>query len=96
MTNSLRRLSRRSKRAQTLAADANHQAMRPIHLLVALVEEKDGVVPAVLTKLGITPAIVSEDGRKKFSELPAVQGVQPGSHLDPALETGFHSGPKRG
>ncbi len=75
--------------SQTLAADANHQAMRPIHLLVALVEEKDGVVPAVLTKLGITPAIVSEDGRKKFSELPTVQGVQPGSHLDPALEQVF-------
>jgi ATP-dependent Clp protease ATP-binding subunit ClpB len=75
--------------SQSMAAEANHQAMHPIHLLVALVEEKDGVVPAVLTKLGITPTVVSVDGRKKFSDLPAVQGVQPGSLIDPALEQVF-------
>ncbi len=75
--------------AQALAAEANHQTIQLIHLLVALVEKKDGVAPAVLSKLGIAPGVVAEDARKKFAEIPAVQGVQGGTHIDSALEQAF-------
>ena len=39
--------------AQTLAAEQSHQQVHPMHLLVALAEEKEGVVGAVFDKCGI-------------------------------------------
>ena len=75
--------------AQALAAEAQHQAVQPIHLLAALVAEKDGVAPAVLSKLGIAPGVVAEDARKKFAAMPVVRGVRGGTHIDPALEQAF-------
>jgi ATP-dependent Clp protease ATP-binding subunit ClpB len=39
------------QRAQRLAEDHNHQEIEPAHLLYALLEEPEGVVPAVVTKI---------------------------------------------
>ena len=37
--------------AQQLARDLNHQAIEPAHLLLALLQQADGVVPAVVTRI---------------------------------------------
>lgn len=39
--------------AQQLAASAGHPAINPEHLLVTLVEQQDGVVPALLRALDV-------------------------------------------
>ena len=75
--------------AQALAAEADHQAVRPIHLLTALAEENDGVASAVLSKLGIDPGVIAADARKKFSDIPSVRGAPGGAHAAPALEQAF-------
>jgi len=37
--------------SQEIAARHENQAIEPLHLLVALVEQKDGVVPPLLARL---------------------------------------------
>ncbi|HEX2172728.1 MAG TPA: Clp protease N-terminal domain-containing protein, partial [Dehalococcoidia bacterium] len=44
--------------AQRLAEEQRHTQVEPEHLLRALIEQPDGVVPAVLEKLGIAPRTV--------------------------------------
>ena len=40
-------------RAQRLARDHSHSELQPEHLLEALLEESDGTIAAVLSKLGV-------------------------------------------
>ena len=42
--------------AQRLAESRQHTQLEPEHLLVALVDQENGVVPAILDKLGVPPA----------------------------------------
>ena len=43
------------QRAQNLVFDNNHLALEPAHLLISLLEQKDGIVSTILTKLEINP-----------------------------------------
>ena len=79
------------QRSQALASEAGQQQVHPVHLLVALAEEQDGVVGAVLSKCGIVANVVAEDARKLFNDIPQVQGAQGGTHLSPALGSIFQS-----
>ena len=60
--------------AQQLAEKQNHPQIEPEHLLVTLVEQTDGVVPALLRKLEIDPAAVARDARQLFGQQPQVHG----------------------
>ncbi len=77
------------QQAQTLAAEAQHQAVQPIHLLAALTAEKDGAAPAALSKLGIDPGVIAADARRKFADVPVVRGTPGGAHAAPALQKTF-------
>ncbi|MBI1353400.1 MAG: ATP-dependent chaperone ClpB [Acidobacteria bacterium] len=77
------------QRTQLLAAEESHQLVAPLHLLIALSEEQEGVVQAVYAKCGIVPRVVVEDARKLLKSLPKVQGVQGGTQLAPQLAETF-------
>ena len=70
---------------QELAEEAGHQAMAPAHLLTALAEQESGVVPAVLSKLGISRSEAAAAARALLEGFPSVRGAEPGTRLDPAL-----------
>ena len=70
---------------QVVAAEGHHQAVFPVHLLVALAEEENGIVVAVLSKLGLDPGGVANKSRALLTDIPTVQGVASGTHLDPSL-----------
>ncbi len=80
--------------AQSLAAEQSHQQVHPMHLLVALAEEKEGVVGAVFDKCGIQRQVVAEDARKLLSDIPQVQGAEGGTHLTPQLGSIFQAAEK--
>ena len=46
--------------AQSLAESRQHTQVEPEHLLAALVVQENGVVPAILDKLGVSPPQVSQ------------------------------------
>ena len=72
--------------AQELAGSTGHPQIEPEHLLVTLVSQKDGVVPAVLRKLSVDPNQVVESARAELDRLPRTSGgAQPA--LSPRLNT---------
>ena len=65
--------------AQQLAEELNHAQIEPEHLLATLVEQADGIVPAVLRKLEVDPADVARALRAELDRTPkAYGGSQPG------------------
>src|SRR5215831_606145 len=73
------------QQTQALAEKNESQVLYPLHLLVALVEERDGIVRPVLEKAGVHPDAVAAEARRLFSTLPKATGMQPGMYLAPPL-----------
>jgi ATP-dependent Clp protease ATP-binding subunit ClpB len=61
--------------AQQLAESEGHAQLEVAHLLLVLVEQPDGVVPAVLTRIDVPPASVAEALRADLAKLPRVSGA---------------------
>ena len=61
--------------AQQLAEGEGHPQLEVAHLLLVLAEQPDGVVPAVLNRIGVTPASVAEALRAELAKLPKVSGA---------------------
>jgi ATP-dependent Clp protease ATP-binding subunit ClpB len=65
--------------AQQIADRAGHPEMVPEHLLLALIEQPEGIVPAVLAKMNVDVASLAAGVRAMVDKLPRVQGgAQPG------------------
>jgi ATP-dependent Clp protease ATP-binding subunit ClpB len=65
--------------AVELAQGLNHPQIEPEHLLAAMVEQKDGIVPELLRKMEVDPAAISREVRALLSSQPAAYGgSQPG------------------
>ena len=60
--------------AQQLAEGEGHPELTATHLLLSLIDQPDGVVPAVLEKLGKDPAAIAAAAREQLAKLPKVQG----------------------
>ena len=60
--------------AQRVAEQSNHAQIDPEHLLLALVEQADGIVPALLRKMTVEPKPVAEQLRAELAKQPAAYG----------------------
>jgi ATP-dependent Clp protease ATP-binding subunit ClpB len=60
--------------AQDLATEQNHSEVTPEHLLVALVEQSNGIVPSVLRKIALDPARVATEARALLKSIPQAYG----------------------
>jgi ATP-dependent Clp protease ATP-binding subunit ClpB len=71
--------------ARRIAEQTSHAQIEPEHVLVALVEQRDGVVPELLRKMNADPAAVGRAARELLAKMPqAYGGSQPG--LSPRLK----------
>ncbi len=61
-------------RAQRLAEEYNHQEITPLHLLYALVEQNEGVVPSVISRIAGSVQGLRENARQALDEIPKVYG----------------------
>jgi len=77
---------------QALATENEHQQIFPLHLLIALVEQQDGIVEKVLTKCDAQPAAVLHEARRMLASVPKVSGAQAGMYLSPSLNELFQQG----
>ena len=79
--------------AQSRAAEFGNPELQPAHLLLALVEDREGVIPAVLEKIGVPIERLESELHGIEEKLPRVAGAsaQPGigSALNKALEQAF-------
>jgi len=62
------------QRANQLASEHGNPELQPMHLLAALLEDKEGIVPPVLEKIGIGPQAVLSELYKELEKLPKVSG----------------------
>ncbi len=60
--------------AQQLARDFNHQSIEPSHLLLALLNQSESTVPAVITQIAGSAEILKEEVRKELASRPKVYG----------------------
>src|ERR1700693_315423 len=58
------------QRANELASEHGNPELLPIHLLAALLEDKEGIVPPVLEKIGIGPHAVLSDLYREIEKCP--------------------------
>ena len=61
--------------AQELSEQHNHAQVDVEHLLLALLQQRDGVVPQVLAKLGVHPEGVAQEIEGELSRLPQTHGA---------------------
>ncbi|KAA6455855.1 ATP-dependent chaperone ClpB [Acidobacteria bacterium AB60] len=81
------------QQAQEHAAELGNPEMQPVHLLLALVEDREGVIPAVLGKIGVPTERLESDLHQVEQRLPRVAGsaAQPGlsNALNKILDQAF-------
>ena len=61
--------------AQNLASEGTHAEITPEHLLVALVEQENGIIPSLLRKMTLDPRSVATEARKLLDSLPKAYGA---------------------
>src|SRR4051812_19087525 len=71
--------------ARELAENANNSQIEPLHLLSALVEQPEGVVPQVLSRIGVDTGTLANMVRTEIGRLPQVHGNGGQVYLSPAL-----------
>ncbi len=81
------------QQAQQRAAELGNPEMQPVHLLLALMEDREGVIPAVLEKIGVPTERLESGLHQVEQKLPRVSGAsaQPGmsAALNKAMEQAF-------
>jgi ATP-dependent Clp protease ATP-binding subunit ClpB len=63
------------QRAGNLASENGNPEVLPLHLLAALLEDKEGIVAPILEKVGIGPQAVLSDVNREIERLPKVSGT---------------------
>ena len=71
--------------AQGLAGQFGHQALDLEHLVVSFLKQPEGIVSAILKKLGADPRQIEGEVRGALEKLPKVQGVSGQSYMTPRL-----------
>jgi ATP-dependent Clp protease ATP-binding subunit ClpB len=81
------------QQAQARATELGNAELQPVHLLLALIEDREGVIPAVLEKIGVPGERLEHDLHQIEERLPRVAGAssQPGMSqaLNKVLEQAF-------
>src|SRR5436309_2455159 len=73
------------QQAQAVAEKNENQVMFPLHLLIALAQEKEGIVRPVLEKTGVHPDAVVTEAQRLLTNVPKATGMQPGMYLSQPL-----------
>jgi ATP-dependent Clp protease ATP-binding subunit ClpB len=81
------------QQAQERAANFGNPELQPVHLLLALIEDREGVIPAVLEKIGAPTERLTHELNAIEEKLPRVSGAAaqpaPSQALNRALDQAF-------
>jgi ATP-dependent Clp protease ATP-binding subunit ClpB len=67
------------------ARTEKHPEVTPEHLAQALLTQEEGVVPALLERVGVAPGLALKDVEKELAKLPTVQGEGAEPRFSPSL-----------
>ncbi|MGD0680712.1 MAG: ATP-dependent chaperone ClpB [Terracidiphilus sp.] len=77
------------EQAQARAVELGNPEVLPVHLLLALVEDREGVIPAVLDKIGVPTERLEHDLHRIEEKLPRMAGAAAQPGLSQALQKVF-------
>jgi len=77
------------QQSQAIAEKHQHQALTPLHLLIALAGEREGIVRPVLEKCEVHPDAVVLEAERMLGSMPRVSGEAAGIYIAPALNQVF-------
>ena len=81
--------------AQQLAGERQNQQIRQEHLLLCLLEQKEGLIPQLMQKIGIDPAALRQKLTDAVERLPQVSGSGAGQmYLSRELEQALNEAEK--
>jgi len=60
--------------AQSLASQRNHAEIQPLHVLHALLEQDEGIVPRILERIGVSSTEARSRTQEALAKLPRVKG----------------------
>ena len=81
--------------AQQLAEERQNQQIRQAHLLLCLLEQKEGLIPQLMQKIGIDPAALRQKLTAAVERLPQVSGSGAGQmYLSRELEQALNEAEK--
>ncbi len=82
------------QQAQARAAELGNPELAPVHLMLALLEDHEGIIPPVLSKVGVPVERLTHELHALEEKLPRVAGatVQPG--ISAALNKAFEQAAK--
>src|SRR5579859_5546892 len=72
------------QRANEIASEHGNPELLPLHLLATLLEDKEGIVPPVLEKIGVGPQSVLNEIYQAIEKLPKVSGASAQAALSAA------------
>ncbi len=73
------------QRANEVASEHGNPELVPLHLLAALLEDKEGIVPPILEKIGIGTQALLSDVYRDLERLPKVSGGAAQANLSQAM-----------
>src|ERR1035441_1470758 len=79
------------QQAQSIAEQNQHQAIHPLHLLIALANEKEGIVRPVLEKCNVQPDTIVLEAGRLLDTLPKISGQPTGQLMSPTLNQAFEA-----
>jgi ATP-dependent Clp protease ATP-binding subunit ClpB len=62
------------QRGNDLASERGNSELQPIHLLASLLEDKEGIVPPILEKIGVGVQALLFEAQREMDKLPKVSG----------------------
>ena len=74
------------QKASELAAENGNPELLPIHLLAALLEDKEGIVAPVLRRIGVGPEKLLSDASTEIGKLPKVSGESAQPHMSQTFQ----------
>jgi ATP-dependent Clp protease ATP-binding subunit ClpB len=74
------------QQAQVIAEQTGNQVIHPAHLLISLLQEREGIVSVVLSKIGVQPAAVLAEAQRAANNLSKVTGQPPGTYISQPLQ----------
>ncbi len=84
------------EQAQARAAELGNPEVQPVHLLLALVEDREGVIPAVLEKIGVPTETAGARAAPDRGETASGGGRGHAAGPEPGAEQGAGAGLSRG
>ncbi|MCK5009250.1 MAG: hypothetical protein KAS98_02100, partial [Deltaproteobacteria bacterium] len=61
--------------SQNITEKYDHQQIEPEHILMALILQQEGTVPAILQKLGVDIPVILKQVEEALNKIPKVYGT---------------------